>query len=152
MNTGCTPAVSAISMMASSWNIPHITYVGTHKTLGDKNEFSTLTRLSYNMNLFAKFYIEVFKAFHWHDIANMYDIADYLPSLVGQSIQVRYTVEVRNNSYYITAYTSLVIGQLTVHYWLNDYFFIWLVSMSLNSEIYSTYLFVYKLFRFSKVD
>jgi len=84
------------------------------------------------MNLFAKFYIEVFKAFHWHDIANMYDIADYLPSLVGQSIQVRYTVEVRNNSHYITAYTSLVIGQLTVHYWLNDDIVLFLYLACIN--------------------
>ncbi|WAR31512.1 ANPRA-like protein [Mya arenaria] len=44
--------------MAVTWNVPHITYVGTDESLGDKKEFSMLSRLSYTMNEFSKFYIE----------------------------------------------------------------------------------------------
>ena len=75
--------------MAVAWNIPHITYVGTDESLGNKVEFSMLTRLSYNMNVFAKFYVDVFDAFEWTDIANIYDEDEYLPNLVGTSLQVR---------------------------------------------------------------
>jgi hypothetical protein len=74
--------------MAASWNIPHITYVGTDESLGDKQEFSTLSRLSFTMNVFALFYIEVFNAFEWTYIANIYDSNTYLPNLVGTSLQV----------------------------------------------------------------
>lgn len=76
--------------MASSWDIPHITYVGTHESLGDKHEFPILSRLSYNMNLFAKFYIEVLNVFNWIDIANIYDANVYLCNLVGQSLEVSF--------------------------------------------------------------
>ncbi|KAH3829518.1 hypothetical protein DPMN_131514 [Dreissena polymorpha] len=45
--------------MAVSWNLPHITYVGSDEELGNKKEFALLTRMSYTMNSFARFYIEV---------------------------------------------------------------------------------------------
>lgn len=86
---GCTPSVQTVSRMASSWNIPHITYVGTDESLGNKQEFSTLTRLSFTMNVFARFYVEVFDAFSWTNIANIYEMNVYLPNLVGLSLQVR---------------------------------------------------------------
>ena len=50
-----------MSRMAVKWNIPHFTYVGMSEVLADKSEFQMLTRLSFTLNLFAKFYIEVFK-------------------------------------------------------------------------------------------
>ncbi|KAH3785097.1 hypothetical protein DPMN_163181 [Dreissena polymorpha] len=56
---GCTPSVQTVSRMAVEWNVPHITYVGTDETLGNKNEYSMLTRLSYTMNVFADFYVHV---------------------------------------------------------------------------------------------
>ncbi|WAR31543.1 GCY8-like protein, partial [Mya arenaria] len=84
---GCTPSVQTVSRMAVSWNIPHITYVGTDESLGDKTEFSMLSRLSFTMNTFAKFYVDVFDAFGWTDIANIYDSDVYLPNLVGTSLQ-----------------------------------------------------------------
>ena len=89
--SGCTPSVQTVSRMAVAWNIPHITYVGTDESLGNKVEFSILTRLSYNMNVFAKFYVDVFDAFEWTDIANIYDEDEYLPNLVGTSLQVSVT-------------------------------------------------------------
>ncbi|XP_052788739.1 atrial natriuretic peptide receptor 1-like [Mya arenaria] len=84
---GCTHSVKPVSRMAVTWNVPHITYVGTDESLGDKKEFSMLSRLSYTMNEFSKFYIEVFNAFDWKDIANIYDKDNYLPELVGTSLQ-----------------------------------------------------------------
>ena len=57
----CSGAVQIVSRMAVNWNIPHFTYVGMSEVLADKNEFQMLTRLSFTLNLFAKFYIEVFK-------------------------------------------------------------------------------------------
>ncbi|XP_053380189.1 atrial natriuretic peptide receptor 1-like [Mercenaria mercenaria] len=90
---GCTPSVQTVSRMAASWNIPHITYVGTDESLGDKHEFSMLSRLSFTMNLFATFYIEVFNAFEWTYIANIYDSNTYLPNLVGTSLQRSFAEE-----------------------------------------------------------
>ncbi|XP_060585634.1 atrial natriuretic peptide receptor 1-like, partial [Ruditapes philippinarum] len=90
---GCTPSVQTVSRMAASWNIPHITYVGTDESLGDKQEFSTLSRLSFTMNVFALFYIEVFNAFEWTYIANIYDSNTYLPNLVGTSLQRSFSEE-----------------------------------------------------------
>ena len=58
---GCTPSVETVSRMAVKWNLPHITYVGTAESLGNKEEFRMLSRLSFTMNVFAKFYMEVFK-------------------------------------------------------------------------------------------
>ncbi|XP_052212562.1 atrial natriuretic peptide receptor 1-like [Dreissena polymorpha] len=55
---GCSPSVSTVSRMAVSWNLPHITYVGSDEELGNKKEFALLTRMSYTMNSFARFYIE----------------------------------------------------------------------------------------------
>ena len=57
---GCSNAVATVSRLAASWELPHITYGGTAEELGDKTEFRMLTRLAYNMNAFAKFYLEVF--------------------------------------------------------------------------------------------
>ncbi|WAR31767.1 ANPRA-like protein [Mya arenaria] len=73
--------------MAVAWNIPHLTYVGTDESLGDKTEFSMLSRLSFTVNMFAKFYVNVFDAFGWTDIANIYDRDVYFPNLVGTSLQ-----------------------------------------------------------------
>ena len=38
-----------------------MTYGGTGESMANKLEFTTLSRLSYTMNEFAHFYIEVFK-------------------------------------------------------------------------------------------
>ena len=53
--------MAEIARLAAEWNIPHITYGGTGEFLGNKTEFATLTRLAYNLNSFAKFYLEVLK-------------------------------------------------------------------------------------------
>ena len=58
--TGCSNAVTPVARLAAAWNLPHISYGGTSTTLGNKTEFTTLTRLSFTMSLFAKFYMEVF--------------------------------------------------------------------------------------------
>ena len=53
--------MATTARLTAAWDIPHITYGGTSEELGNKAEFKTLTRLSYNMNVFAKFYMDVFK-------------------------------------------------------------------------------------------
>ena len=53
--------MSTVARLTAAWNIPHITYGGTSVALGNKTEFRTLTRLAYNLNKFAKFYMEVFR-------------------------------------------------------------------------------------------
>ena len=45
--------------LAAAWNIPHITYAGTAEALGNKTEFSTLTRLSFSMNEAGVFFKKV---------------------------------------------------------------------------------------------
>ncbi|XP_033760364.1 LOW QUALITY PROTEIN: atrial natriuretic peptide receptor 1-like [Pecten maximus] len=72
--------------MASSWNLPIITPVGTSGILGDKSNFPTLTRLAYNMNKFAKFYLQVFRQFNWTDITIMYDNVHVFFRIVGTSL------------------------------------------------------------------
>ncbi|OWF54640.1 Atrial natriuretic peptide receptor 2 [Mizuhopecten yessoensis] len=72
--------------MASSWNLPIITPVGTSGTLGDKSNFPTLTRLAYNMNKFAKFYLQVFGQFNWTDVTIMYDKVHVFFRIVGTSL------------------------------------------------------------------
>ena len=58
--SGCTNSVQLASRMASSWKIPLMTFGGTGESSGDKKQFTTLSRLSYTMNTFAKFYVAVF--------------------------------------------------------------------------------------------
>ena len=50
-----------IGRLAAAWNVPAITYGGTSTSLGNKTEFTTLTRLAYTMDDFARFYIHVFE-------------------------------------------------------------------------------------------
>ncbi|KAH3838481.1 hypothetical protein DPMN_111891 [Dreissena polymorpha] len=87
---GCTPSVATISRMAVAWSVPHFTYVGMDVSLNNKREFSLLTRMSYTLNAFAKFYLEVFDAFGWTDIANIYDPDEYLSNLIGTSFQASF--------------------------------------------------------------
>ncbi|XP_021340544.1 atrial natriuretic peptide receptor 1-like [Mizuhopecten yessoensis] len=82
----CSHAVNVIGRMASSWNLPIITPVGTSGTLGDKSNFPTLTRLAYNMNKFAKFYLQVFGQFNWTDVTIMYDKVHVFFRIVGTSL------------------------------------------------------------------
>ncbi|XP_052249816.1 atrial natriuretic peptide receptor 3-like [Dreissena polymorpha] len=90
---GCSPSVSTVSRMAVSWNLPHITYAGSDEELGNKKKFALLTRMSFTMNSFARFYIEVFKYFGWSDIANIFDANDYRSNLVGTSFQRTFEIE-----------------------------------------------------------
>lgn len=57
---GCTNAVQLAARMASSWKLPILTYGGTGESSADKTTFTTLSRLSFTMNQFADFYVEVF--------------------------------------------------------------------------------------------
>ena len=50
-----------IGRLAAAWNVPAITYGGTSTSLGNKTEFTTMTRLAYTMDDFARFYIHVFE-------------------------------------------------------------------------------------------
>ena len=52
--------------MAVSWNLPHISYAATDESLGNKREFSVLTRLSYTLDAFARFYIKIFNVSWCH--------------------------------------------------------------------------------------
>ena len=45
--------------MAVSFDLPHITYAGTSESLTNKKEFSRLSRISYTMDNFANFYMDV---------------------------------------------------------------------------------------------
>ena len=56
---GCSNGIATVSRMAVSFNLPHITYAGTSDDLGNKQEFSMLSRISYTMDAFAKFYVDV---------------------------------------------------------------------------------------------
>ena len=58
---GCSDAVTSIARLTAAWKLPHITYAGTFEQLADKAEYSTLTRTAFNLNAFAKFYMEVLK-------------------------------------------------------------------------------------------
>lgn len=82
----CSLAVDIVGRMASSWNLPLITPVGTKGTLGDKSNFPTLTRLAYNMNKFANFYLQVFSQFNWTDVTIMYDRVHVFFRIVGISL------------------------------------------------------------------
>lgn len=76
---GCTPAVATISRMAASWSVPHLSYAGMDESLGNKNEFSLLTRMSFTLNAFAKFYVEVNNyIYHCHGFIQTYHFA-YVP-------------------------------------------------------------------------
>ena len=61
LSTGCSNGIATVSRMAVSFNLPHITYAGTSDDLGNKKEFSMLSRISYTMDAFAKFYVQVLK-------------------------------------------------------------------------------------------
>ena len=56
---GCSNGIGTVSRMAVSFNLPHITYAGTSETLSNKKEFSMLSRISYTMDAFASFYMDV---------------------------------------------------------------------------------------------
>ena len=57
--SGCSNGIETISRMAVSFDLPHITYAGTSESLTNKKEFSRLSRISYTMDNFANFYMDV---------------------------------------------------------------------------------------------
>ncbi|XP_061182968.1 atrial natriuretic peptide receptor 1-like [Saccostrea echinata] len=94
---GCSAAVDVVGRMASYWNYPILTPVGTNEDLGNKGDFKTLTRLAYNYAQLGRFYRYVFKEFNWTDITVMYDLMGKrtLPSkvlnrLIGENLQVEF--------------------------------------------------------------
>lgn len=73
---GCSIATEIVGQMAADWGIPIITPVGSSGSLGDKTDFSTLTRMSFNYNMLADFNRMALLHFNWTDIAYIYDKTD----------------------------------------------------------------------------
>ena len=61
--------------LAAAWNIPHITYAGTAEALGNKTEFSTLTRLSFSMNEAGVFFKKVLQVIFLFFVFKGYETA-----------------------------------------------------------------------------
>ncbi|KAL5020199.1 hypothetical protein ScPMuIL_003091 [Solemya velum] len=75
---GCSAAIEVIGRMAADWDIPIITPFGTSAILSDKNEFKTLTRMSFTYNMFTNFHRLSLLRFNWTDVVYIYDKSDYL--------------------------------------------------------------------------
>lgn len=78
---GCSLPLEYLGRMAAQWNIPVATTLGTSRTLGNKKVFSTLTRLSYNVDTLSQFYAKIMKFFKWKHSAFVYD-ATFAPGPV----------------------------------------------------------------------
>ncbi|XP_055996627.1 atrial natriuretic peptide receptor 1-like [Ostrea edulis] len=94
---GCSVAVGVVGRMASYWNYPILTPVGTDEFLGNKADFRTLTRLAYNYEQLDRFYRYVFEEFNWTDITVMYDLmgkrrvpSDVLYKLLGENLHAKF--------------------------------------------------------------
>jgi hypothetical protein len=90
--------VDVVGRMASYWNYPILTPVGTDEFLGDKTDFRTLTRLAYNYEQLGRFYRYVFQEFNWTDITVIYDLMGKrsVPSknfnrIVGENLHAEFT-------------------------------------------------------------
>lgn len=84
--SGCSFAVEILGYMAASWNLPLITPVGTKSSLSNKRDYNTVTRLSYDMSKFAKFYRTLFNYFQWEHVAVIYDLDNIFSKIVGDSL------------------------------------------------------------------
>jgi hypothetical protein len=94
----CSVAVDFVGRMASHWNYPILTPVGTDDFLENKDEFRTLTRLNYNFKQLDRFYRYVFEQFSWTDITVMYDLMGkrrvpsvVLYKMVGEGLHSKFT-------------------------------------------------------------
>ncbi|CAC5420570.1 ANPRA [Mytilus coruscus] len=85
---GCSFGVDVIGRLASSWNLPVITPVGTNADLADKNNFPTLTRLSFSMNKFSQMYLSIFRRYNWTDVTIIHDVIHSFFIIVGDSLMV----------------------------------------------------------------
>ncbi|XP_063427616.1 atrial natriuretic peptide receptor 3-like [Mytilus trossulus] len=83
---GCSFGVDVIGRLAASWNLPVITPVGTNAVLEDKNNFPTLTRLSYNMNTISKMYLSIFSRYNWTDVTIITDVTKSFFRIVKDSL------------------------------------------------------------------
>ncbi|CAG2251920.1 unnamed protein product [Mytilus edulis] len=83
---GCSFGVDVIGRLSASWNLPVITPVGTNAVLEDKNNFPTLTRLSYNMNTISQMYLSIFSLYDWTDVTIISDVTKSFFRIVKDSL------------------------------------------------------------------
>lgn len=83
---GCSIGLDPLIRMCVQWNLPVLTATGTSAELGDKETFSTLTRLSYNLNTLSMFYIKILLFFNWKHTAIIYDVNFSFAKVVGESV------------------------------------------------------------------
>ncbi|KAL5019919.1 hypothetical protein ScPMuIL_002811 [Solemya velum] len=88
---GCGTALEACGRMCSDWHLPLITPVGTTSIVSDKRIYKTLTRMSYNMDKFTKFYRQTLMHFNWTDVAIIYDEADFIGQMFSESIDMAFS-------------------------------------------------------------
>ncbi|KAK6184927.1 hypothetical protein SNE40_007276 [Patella caerulea] len=82
---GCSLAVEAVAHMAAKWNIPIITPAGSAGILADKTQFPTLTRLSFGMQEYAAFYLDLLKLYDWNHVALFYESDDVFSGIIGNT-------------------------------------------------------------------
>ncbi|XP_045198693.2 atrial natriuretic peptide receptor 1-like isoform X2 [Mercenaria mercenaria] len=97
---GCSLAVEPVSRMAVSWNIPHFTYGGSDELLGNKLEFSMLTRTGLTVYAHINVYIELLAEFGWTNVAIIYDESMIVHNMTGKNLQ-----ETFRQTPYIKSYT-----------------------------------------------
>ena len=83
---GCSGRVETVALMASTWNLPVLTPVGSDKVFGEKAVFNTLTRLAYDQNKLGKFFLNVLNHFSWQNIYIYYDTRYFLFESVGKGL------------------------------------------------------------------
>jgi hypothetical protein len=95
---GCSLAVDVVGRMASDWNYAILTPAATDEFLGDKDDFRTLTRLTYNFQQLGRFYTNIFEKFNWTDVTVMLDMMGtrrspyvVLNILVGENVHAGLT-------------------------------------------------------------
>ncbi|CAG2191233.1 Receptor-type guanylate cyclase daf-11,Guanylate cyclase 2G,Receptor-type guanylate cyclase gcy-23,Atrial natriuretic peptide receptor 2,Soluble guanylate cyclase 88E,Soluble guanylate cyclase gcy-36,Receptor-type guanylate cyclase gcy-29,Guanylate cyclase soluble subunit alpha-1,Receptor-type guanylate cyclase gcy-8,Receptor-type guanylate cyclase gcy-28,Head-specific guanylate cyclase,Guanylate cyclase soluble subunit alpha-2,Speract receptor,Guanylate cyclase 32E,Soluble guanylate cyclase gcy-35,Guanyla len=87
---GCSFGVDVIGRLAASWNLPVITPVGTNADLANKNNFPTLTRLSFGMNKFSQMYLSIFRRYNWTDVTIIHDVTHSFFIIAGDSLMIAF--------------------------------------------------------------
>lgn len=72
----CDTALDQVARMAAVWNVPIFTAGGFSTQFGDKQTYSTLTRLSFSIDRVSHFIIQILKENDWHHVSVILDETD----------------------------------------------------------------------------
>lgn len=82
----CGFMLKVLCPMAASWNLPVVTGAGVADFLGDKRSHSTLTRVSFELDVMTEVLNDFLGVHYWSNIAALCDVSGFFWKLLWLSI------------------------------------------------------------------